>query len=170
MTDHVVPARGRAGLLRVYLNDHLMAASGALALARRVAASHRGTAAEQELAELLRQCEEDRDALVEIMRKLDVAQVVYKQALAIAAERLGRLKPNGAILHRSPLSTVVELEGLGLAVQARAAAWRTLRELSRSERRIDGMRIEDLITRAEHQSGRLEHLRVRAVAEALGPT
>jgi hypothetical protein len=42
------------------------------------------------------------------------------------AERVGRLKSNGRIVRRSPLSSLLELEMLRLAVEGKAACWRTL--------------------------------------------
>lgn len=166
MADRVVPTEARPDLLRVYLNDHLAGAAGGVALARRLANSHRGTAVDEELADLAAQTEQDRDALVEIMGQLGIARVFYKEPFAVLAERVGRLKLNGTVLHRSPLSSVIELEGMALAVTGKAAGWRALRELSASESKLDKTRLDELITRAEQQSAMLERVRLRAVREA----
>lgn len=166
-TDRLVPVPARPELLRVYLNDHLAGAAGGVALARRLAHAHRDTAAGAELADLAQQVAQDRTALVEIMASVGVTRELIKQPLALVAERLGRFKLNGTLLSRSPLSSVVELEAMALGVTGKAAVWRTLRELCGSEPRLDGARIEQLISRADQQLATLERLRVRAVREAL---
>lgn len=166
-TDRLVPVPARPELLRIYLHDHLAGAAGGVALARRLAQGHRGTAAAADLADLATQVEEDRVALVEIMAAVGVPRELVKQPLAVLAERLSRLKPNGALRGRSPLSSVVELEAMALGVTGKAAGWRTLRELSGSELQLDRARLEELSSRAEHQLATLERLRIRAVNEAL---
>jgi hypothetical protein len=166
MTDRVVPVEARPDLLRIYLNDHLTGAAGGVALARRLANSHRGTAAEKQLADLARETAEDRDALVDIMGQLGIARVFYKEALGTIAERVGRLKLNGTLLRRSPMSSVIELEGMSLGVHGKAAGWRALRELAASEPRLDEVRLSELIARADRQLQTLEQLRLRAVGEA----
>ena len=46
----------------------------------------------------------------------------YKMLGGWALEKAARLKPNGRLLRRSPLSDLIELEGLLLGVQARPTA------------------------------------------------
>jgi hypothetical protein len=167
-SDRIVHAEeSRPHLLRIYLNDHLAGAAGGTGLAHRLANSHKGTAAERELAEFARAVDEDRDALLEIMRGLGVGRTYYKEPLAVVAERLGRFKLNGSLLQRSPLSSVVELEAMGLGVTGKRAGWRSLRELADSESRLDKAKLDTLIQRAEDQIALLERLRVQAVREAM---
>jgi hypothetical protein len=52
----------------------------------------------------------------------------------VVAERLGLLKLNGRIVNYSPLSRVLELEGLGLLVAFNGSLWRTLGEPERAGR------------------------------------
>ena len=54
----------------------------------------------------------------------------YKLSAAWAAEKAARLKLNGRLLSRSPLSSLEELEMLRLGVEGKAAGWRTLRALA----------------------------------------
>lgn len=166
-TDRLVPVPARPELLRIYLNDHLAGATAGVALVRRVAGAHRTTAAGPELAELASQVAQDRTALVEIMAALGISPDLVKPPLALLAERLGRLKPNGSLLARSPLSSVLELEAMALGVTGKRAGWRALHELCGSEPRLEPARIEELISRAERQAATLERLRTRAVREAL---
>lgn len=158
---------GRPQLLNIYLNDHLAAAAGVLALARRTAGAHRGTAGARGLTDLVAQLAEDHRTLVTIMAGLDVPRTRYKEPLALIAERLGRVKPNGSLLRRSPLSSVVELEALILGVTANRSVWRALQQLSASRARPDPDQLEGLIARAESQLAVLDGLRDVAVREAL---
>ena len=156
-------------LLGIYLNDHLAGSAGGLELAKRLADGHRDTAAADDLAWLVEQVAEDRDALIQILVQLKLPRTRYKEPLAWAAEKVGRLKPNGHLLDRSPLSSVVELEGMKLGVTGKLSAFRTLRTLADTDTRLDPAVLDELINRAQEQIARLEQLRVRAVVEAFGP-
>jgi hypothetical protein len=169
MTDseHVLPTSGpEPDLLGIYLNDHLAGAGGGLALAQRLAEGHRNTAAAADLVWLAGQIAEDRETLIEIMQQLGIARTRYKEPVAWLAEKAGRLKPNGHLLSRSPLSSVVELEGMTLGVTGKLSALRTLRALADSDSRLDQADLDDMIARSHEQLDRLEKLRVRAVAES----
>jgi hypothetical protein len=166
--ERVVPVPARPELLGVYLNDHLAGAAAGVALADRLAGGHRDTAAAAELKQFAADVRADRESLIAIMGEVGVSRTHYKEPVAVLAERLGRFKPNGSLLARSPLSSVVELETMALGVTGKRAGWRTLRELSGSEPRLDAARLDELIARAEQQLTLLERLRVRAVAEGLG--
>jgi len=51
----------------------------------------------------------------------------YKVLGGWAAEKVARFKPNGRLLQRSPLSSVVDLESLLLGIEGKRACWRVLR-------------------------------------------
>lgn len=155
-------------LLGIYLNDHLAGSTLGVSLIERTAAAHRGTPAGSPLADLAREIVDDRDALLAIMSALDISVAHYKLAGAWLTERAGRLKPNGHLLSRSPLSSVVELEGVQLGVQGKEALWRGLRALAEEDPRLDSARLDELIARAEAQARQLGELRLAAVAEAFG--
>lgn len=154
-------------LLGIYLNDHLAGATAGVSLIDRTAAAHDGTPAGPPLAKLAREIAEDRESLMEMMSDLDVGVARYKLAGAWVAERAGRLKLNGRLLSRSPLSSLVELEGMKLGVEGKTAVWRSLRALADEDSRLDVSRLDGLIARAKAQSRTLEKLRVAAAAEAL---
>jgi hypothetical protein len=153
-------------LLAVYLNDHLGGATGGLELVRRTARAHRDLAAGDALRQLAAQICEDRRTLLAIMQALGVPIHRYKIAVGYLAEKAARLKPNGRILHRSPLSSVVELESLRLGIMGKAAGWVVLRMRADSDPRLDAGELDDLIARATRQAATVEELRVRAAAEA----
>ncbi|MGH3154964.1 MAG: hypothetical protein ACRDNF_00090 [Streptosporangiaceae bacterium] len=154
------------GLLGVYLNDHLAGATAGTELARRVAASQRDPARRGVMRTLAGEISEDRRALLEIMAALGVPARGYKVWAGWLAEKAGRLKLNGSLLARSPLSDLLELEMMRLGVEGKAAGWQTLRTLATGRRELDAARLDRLLVRARDQSKRLEELRTDAVAEA----
>src|ERR1700689_3142758 len=94
----------RREMIGIYLNDHLAGATGGVELAQRMARSHTGQAgpAMQRLAAEIAQ---DRSALREIMAALDVPSRAYKVCAGWIGEKAGRLKLNGRLRSRSPLSS-----------------------------------------------------------------
>jgi hypothetical protein len=155
-----------AGMLAIYLNDHLAGATAGAELARRAAANNRGSSYGRFLSSLAKEVAEDRQSLLEIMRALGVRVDRLKILGGWSAEKLGRLKLNGQLLGYSPLSRLVELEGLTLGVQGKLGMWLALLELEPLG--VDRRRLEHLAARARRQLERLEEHRLRAAAEALG--
>ncbi|MBK3543713.1 transaldolase [Streptomyces sp. MBT60] len=158
-----------AGLLAIYLNDHYAGATGGLELFRRAAKATPNSGDGAALADLAKQVEEDRDALARIMTDLGVTTSQPKVAMGWLAEKAGRLKPNGHILSRSPLSDLLETESMLLGVLGKTACWRTLRILAESDERLSADRLDTLLERAEQQSDTLEELRSAAVSRTLLP-
>lgn len=156
----------RRDLLGVYLNDHLAGATAGTELARRAAAAQRDPAKRGIMRGLAGEISEDRQALFEIMAALGVPVRGYKLWAGWLAEKAGRLKLNGSLLARSPLSDLLELEMMRLGVEGKAAGWQTLRTLAASRPELDAARLDRLLARAEDQSKRLEGLRTDAAAEA----
>jgi hypothetical protein len=155
-------------LLGIYLNDHLAGATSGTELARRVASSGQEVADGELLRRLADDIGSDRQDLLAIMAALQIPVRWYKVGAAWLAEKAGRVKLNGRLVTRSPLSSLEELELLRLGVEGKAAGWRTLRELARSDRRLDPARLDELIARARDQAGLLEELRVQAAASLIG--
>lgn len=94
-------------LLDVYLNDHLMGACGGVELARRIARTFEEPGERGVLKELAAEIEEDRQSLMDAMDRLDVPKHSAKMAAGWLGEKIGRLKPNGSLLHRTALTPVV---------------------------------------------------------------
>ena len=155
-------------MLGIYLNDHLAGATGGAGLARRAAAARRGEEAGDALLRFAADVAADRAALLEIMAALDVPVRAYKVCAGWIGEKVGRLKLNGRLLSRSPLSSLEELEMMRLGVAGKAAGWRTLRVLADTDPRLDRDRLDELIARADSQLSLLEDLRLRAALWALG--
>ncbi|MFI0409303.1 hypothetical protein [Actinomadura sp. 3N508] len=155
-------------LLGIYLNDHLAAAAGGVGLARRVAQGHRGSANAEQIERLADDIAADRGALLAILKSLGLPARRYKSLAVWTAEKAGRLKLNGGLLRRSPLSDVVELEALTLAVEGKSAGWRTLLAIADREPGLDPERLRTLQARAKAQLTLLEQLRTAAVKDAFG--
>jgi hypothetical protein len=146
--------------LSTYLNDHLAALTGGVELAKRTLGSNEGTPYGELLASLRDELEDDKAALLETMQQLDVGKNPVKEGLGWAAEKLGRLKLNDQITGYSPLSRLVEFEGLSLILATDAALWTTLGEVA-------GVETGDRAARVERRRAELERLRVQAAREAL---
>jgi len=156
-----------SNLLGIYLNDHLAGATAGTELARRMARSHRGREDGGPLNRLATEIAQDRSALLNIMAALGVTVRAYKVGAAWIGEKAGRLKFNGRLLSRSPLSDLEELEILRLGVEGKAAGRRTLRARADTDARLDAGRLDELISRASSQVEELEELRVRAASRVL---
>ena len=141
--------------LNVYLQNHWAAAAGGQDLARRVARSHRRTDVAPVLDAVAAEITEDRRSLRELMERLGLAPGTVAPAAARAAERLGRLKPNGHRVRRSPASDVLELEALRGAVSAKRAGWDALLVLSEDLARVPSAEVARLRDRADSQLERL---------------
>jgi hypothetical protein len=155
-------------LLAIYLNDHLAGATVGRDLARRSAASNRGTSYESFLSRLAEEIAEDRESLLAIMEALGVRVDRLKAAAAWGGEKLGRLKLNGQLRGYSPLSRVVELEGLVLGVYGKRALWITLDELAGERPVLVADEVVGLRRRAESQLEELHTHRIQAITDAFG--
>lgn len=165
-----MPASRRTGLtdrLAIYLNDHLAGATGTVQLARRSEQAQQGTPERAEFARLATELADDRATLIDVMATLGVPRSPWKPAVATVGERLGRLKPNGQLRGRSPLSTLLEVELLRLGTQANAAVWQSLRAVARHDHRLDDAQLAALEQRAHAQAERLAALHAPAARAAL---
>ena len=153
-------------LLAIYLNDHFAGASLGLELTKRVLRSNRGTPLGVFLEGFLAEVEEDKRVLEQVMGAVGVKKSPFKRPIAIAAERLGRLKLNGQITGYSPLSRVLELEGLTMGVRGKLSLWQNLRVAADAPERAAGVDLDALIARAERQLTGLEEQRLAAARRA----
>jgi hypothetical protein len=151
--------------LATYLNDHLGGATGGLELARRAASSNEDSEYGAELKALAAEIEEDRNALRALMDELGVGEDRLKVTAGWVGEKLGRLKPNGALLSYSPLSRLIEIEGLYLGVTGKLSLWTNLEAVHGTP--VGGVDVAEYAERARSQRERLTDLRRRAAAEAL---
>lgn len=146
--------------LPIYLNDHLAGATLGVELAKRTLRQNPEGELGDFLGWLTAQIVEDRASLLGLMRRLGVKPSLGKSAGAWTAEKLGRLKTNGHLRTYSPLSRLVELEGLAGGIEGKLAFWRSLQEAG-----IDGM--DELMSRAREQRERLGPHRLAVAGSTL---
>jgi hypothetical protein len=154
-------------VLGIYLNDHLAGATAGAELAHRMARTHQAQGQNGQLKDLAVEVAQDRAALIGMMKTLGVPVRAYKVCAAWVGEKAGRVKFNGRLLARSPLSDLEELELLRLGVEGKAAGWRTLRVLADTDKRLDPGQLDELISGARRQADLLEELRVQAASQVI---
>jgi hypothetical protein len=153
--------------LDIYLNDHLAGAMVGVELSRRVAKSNRGTPTGEFLHRLHREIGEDRRTLQAVVRALGADSSPVKPAFAWIAEKAGRLKLNGQIRGYSPLSRLVELEGLEVGVTGKRSLWQALGRAFPDDARLAGFDLDALVARAEQQLEGLREHRLSVARQAL---
>lgn len=169
-TERSGASRGAADqkmLRRIYLNDHRAGAAGAVAMLGRMIESNAGTPLGETLTGVLHEIEEDIEALETVMRQLGATSNPVKNLGAKLGERIGRLKMNGRLRGYSPLSRVLELEGLMAAIDMKRRAWETLQTVAGSDC-IGDIDLARYMRRADSQRERLRSHHEEAVALAFG--
>jgi predicted DNA-binding ribbon-helix-helix protein len=159
-----MPAR----YLPIYLNDHLAGATLGVELARRACRENAGSELGEFLEGLHGELVEDRESLLGVMRTLGIAPSRAKVVGAWVAEKAGRLKLNGEVTSYSPLSRLLELEGLAGGIEGKRSLWLALQQIRESDARLRDVDLERLVARAAEQRERLEPFRQAAAATALG--
>jgi hypothetical protein len=151
--------------LAIYLRNHDAAARAGVELFRRAERNQRDRPYGPELATLRAEVEQDARALRSVLEAEDVQPDRAQILLLQLGERVGRLKPNGSLLQRAPLSDLIEVEGMLDAVRAKAAGWQALTPVPapRWRERVDPQEYYD---RAMDQAERLSTIH-RLVATRL---
>jgi hypothetical protein len=156
----------RDKLLGTYLNDHLAGSTVGVELANRARKSNKHTPLGKFLSELAEEIQEDRETLKRVMDTLEIGHDRAKQAAGWLGEKLGRLKPNNRLFGYSPLSRVIELEGLALGVAGKRGLWQSLGAIA--DPRLSEFDFDALIERADRQRSGLEEQRLLAAQKAFG--
>jgi hypothetical protein len=149
-------------LLGIYLNDHLAGSLTGLELAKRAASNNRNSEFGRTLDGIVIEIEEDRRSLEQLMGRLGIGRDRLKEGSGWLAEKVGRLKLNGALWRYSPLSRLEELEGLVLGVRGKLGLWHALQRLARVEPALRSFDLEGLAGRAQSQIEELERMRLEA--------
>ncbi|MEA2156207.1 MAG: hypothetical protein QOE11_2347 [Solirubrobacteraceae bacterium] len=154
--------------LAIYMNDQL--ALGVLwrEIARRSARSNHGTDTGEAIGRVAAQISEDVDTFEEIMQRIGVPRTPAKPVLAVAGERLGRMKLNGHLRGYSPLSRFEELDFLVMGIDGKVVLWTNLRDHAGLAERLPDVDFDALIDRARRQRTLLEPFHAEAGREALG--
>lgn len=150
----------------IYLQDHHAGSTVGLELTRRALSSN----PEGELGEFLRWLEneliDERSQLEAMMSAIGVKPDRLKDAGGWIGEKLGRFKLNGQITGYSPLSRLVELEGLHVGISGKLSMWENLRSAHGAS--FAGHDLDELARRAEEQRARLAEHRAAAARASLG--
>lgn len=154
--------------LAIYMNDQL--ALGVLwrEIARRCARSNHGTETGAAAGRVADAIAADVATFERIMRELGVPKTHAKPVLAMAGERLGRLKLNGRLRGYSPLSRFEELDVLVMGIDGKVVLWQNLRDLAGLGARLPDVDFDELIARARRQRAELESHHAQAGREAFG--
>ena len=149
------------------MNDQLALGVGWRELARRAQRENAGSELGDALRDVADGIAEDVATFAALMDRLGVRRSRTKPALAVVAERVGRLKLNGRVGGYSPLSRFVELDFLAVGIEGKRILWENLRELAGLEDALPDVDFARLIARAATQRGRIEPFRREAGRAAL---
>ncbi len=154
----------------IYINDHLGGSTTGLELAKRAARNNRGNPEfGPALERIASEIEHDRDGLKRIMSRLGIGEDRIKETIGWAIEKAARLKPNGELLKFSPLSRLVEIEGLLSGVSGKHSLWKVLLDVQDAYPSSKGPSWPSSSKRAEDQRARLYELRGAAARIAFMP-
>jgi hypothetical protein len=149
--------------LAIYLRNHEAAAGGGADLFGRLSRSQRDRPWGPELVVLADEVAQDLASLRGLMAAWGVRPDALAGLAVRAGERVGRLKPNGRVLQRSPLSDLVEVEAALDAVHAKACGWRALRAAAPAA----PADLDELERRADDQLTRLRAIHATVAAAVL---
>ena len=144
-------------LFGLYLADHLAGATGGQGRIERMARDFTDTPFHSELAAIAIQIREEREYLRGLVEELGVPRRTPRRAAAWVAERAGRLKLNGRLVNRSPMTLVLESELMRSAVMGKLGLWQTLQDLA-GDVGLDKSKFEGLATKAREQLATLDRI------------
>lgn len=152
--------------LQYYLRDHFAGATAGVNLFARVSRGHSNPQVRTEVGSIYKEVVQEREILRAILSDLGIRRVSGTMVMAVVGERVGRLKPNGALRKRSIGADVLELEALAAAVQVKACMWGTLLGLAAIDSRLetDQMKqLQDQAIKQRHTLTSLHALIIRSV-------
>ncbi len=152
-------------LLGLYLSDHLTGATAGVGRIERMAQDFTDTPVHAELAAVASAIREERELLRQLIDDLGVRRRPHRQAAAWLAEHAGRLKLNGRLLSRSPMTMVLESELMRAAILAKIGGWQTLEELA-PELGLEPARFAGLAADARKQIETLDRVHEHARSNA----
>ncbi|GAA4284431.1 hypothetical protein GCM10022261_19620 [Brevibacterium daeguense] len=166
--DHGISEEISRDLLSLYLSDHLTGATAGSERIERMAEAYIDTPMFAQLSELAEEVRLERAFLQKLIHDLGLKQMPYRQAVSWVGERVGRLKSNGRLFSRSPMTMVLEAELMRSAVMGKLGVWQTL-EANSELLSLDPQVFVDLADRTRRQAEVLdevhEYARKRAFRE-----
>lgn len=155
-------------LLSIYLNDHLALATVLIEVAKRSLDNNDQEPYGKVFAGVQTAALEQRAALVRLMDELGASRSSMKERAAWVAEKAGRLKLNGRIKSYSPLSRVLESEGLRALLELQKSFWDTLEGVAAGDPRVDRQICSRLSRSCSDGIRDLESIQESAATEAFG--
>ena len=152
--------------LVIYLNDHLALIAAERELATRACRANTSTKFADMLATHVDDLARQHTLIRSALDQTDGTPNRFKPFAARLGERLGRLKLNGQLTGYSPLSRIVEFEGLLASGTLRAQLWATVTEthLLRASSMSDDL--SEAIQQTEHHISALTEALTTARTEA----
>lgn len=160
-----VPDGLREGLLGLYLADHLTGAQAGMQRVERMASSYQDTPIFDDIAVLADEIRSEYQYLAETIDTLGLSRRRWRQFLSGLVERAGRLKLNGRVTRRSPMTLLLETELMRSAVVGKRGVWQTLAEIG-PELGLDPSLPRKLVGNVSTQLERLERIHDHARATA----
>jgi len=153
--------------LHGYLQHHWAGSTAGVSLFRRVARTHAIATVAEALGQLADEVADEREAMRRIMHDVGARPSTVGTVAAKVGAELGRLKPNGRILTRAPLTDLVEIEALRIAVFGKRSGWQALRSVADDDPRLDPALLDDLIARSDRQLETLARLHLTTARRRL---
>jgi hypothetical protein len=151
----------------VYLNDHLGGAMFGSGLAGQIRDRHDGTPLGDIMRIIAAQIEEDRQTLLDLMERMNIARNPVKQATGWMAEKASQMKFSGLVSGEPDHGAFMALESLTVGVAGKVYLWRSLKEVADQYPALASTDLDALISRAEAQRTTLERERLAAAGHAL---
>lgn len=151
-----------------YVHIHLAGSAAGIDLFGRSGPAQHDREIGETVLEIREQLFDERDRLQRMADDLGVGESVLLTTAARVGERVGRLKPNDSLLHRTALTDLVELEAMRDAVAGKVAGWQALLAVVDTHEALDRGELEMLLDQGLEQHDRLADAHRIAAARALG--
>src|SRR4029450_13439675 len=156
-------------LLGIYLNDHLAGSAAGAELHAQRRDNNKGTELGKLMAALHHDISQDKDALEELMRHLEVERHPVKEAAGWMLGKLSRLRVNPALTGGAELTRLLETEALSLGIEGKLAMWLALKEAAAGDPRLAATDLGRPTERARGQRRTLEPHRLAAAGGWCSP-
>ncbi|WP_166822437.1 NAD-dependent epimerase/dehydratase family protein [Brevibacterium limosum] len=137
-------------LLGLYVSDHLTGATAGAERIERMAADFVDTPVFAALSELSAEIRGEHLYVRHLIGELGLRRRPVAEAVSWVGERVGRLKSNGSLLKRSPMTLVLEAELMRSAVIGKLGMWQTLDDNAEALG-LDAEQFREFAQKAEHQ-------------------
>lgn len=153
--------------LALFFQDHDMLLLGAHEIATRFIDASEFAEAIPAVEGLLEEIDLERDVVHGLMGLLGIQGDLTKSAIAWISEKFSRLKRNGHLLTRSPLSDMIELETLSMVLHGCELFWNALAEIEDEHTYIAQVDPQAMIERIQRRREQIDDLYCEAASHTL---